>query len=403
VNRREFGKVSMAVGIGAATGAFGDNGISSSAAAAADDGTGKAPAGTPLAPPDKQPPHVKMPEKVERKLGYAIVGLGQLSIEEILPAFGMAKTARLAAFVSGHPDKARRLAEVYGVPSSAIYDYDGFDRMKDDKSIDVVYIVLPNSMHAEYTIRALKAGKHVLCEKPMAVSAAECEAMISAAKDAKRTLGVAYRLHYEPLNIKAVDLCRNGYIGKIKTISASNCQNTKAPNIRLSGPLGGGPVGDVGVYCINGACWATGEQPTHVTARAHSPKDDPRFAEVPESVSFLLEFPSGVTAACECSFGTSVGRRFRISGDKGFVEMDPAYAYSELSLKLKTGDDEKGTAQIATLAIRQKNQFAEEMDGFANAILKGEEPPTPGSMGLADVKTVTAIIKAARTGTRVAV
>ena len=372
-------------------------------AAASPGEPGKAVANVPLAPPDKQPPHVKMPEMVQRKLGFAIVGLGQLSIEEILPAFGMTKTARLAAFVSGHPDKARHLAEVYDVPSSSLYDYEAFDRIKDDKTIDVVYIVLPNSMHAEYTIRALKAGKHVLCEKPMATSADDCHAMIAAAKDADRKLGIAYRLRYEPLNMKAVELCQNGAIGKLKTITASNCQNTKAPNIRLSAALGGGPVGDVGVYCINGACWATGEQPTHVTARAHYPKDDPRFAEVPESVSFLLEFPSGVTAACECSFGTSVGRRFRISGDKGFVEMDPAYAYSELALKQKTGDDENGTAQIATLAIREKNQFAEEMDGFANAILKGEELRTPGSMGLADVKTVAAIMEAARTGTRVAV
>lgn len=358
---------------------------------------------TQLAPPDKQPPHVKMPEKVQRKLGYAIVGLGQLAVEEILPAFGMAKTARLAALVSGHPDKARHLAEVYGVPSSAIFDYASFDRIKDDPTIDVVYIVLPNSMHAEYTVRAFQAGKHVLCEKPMATTVADCEAMIAAARAADRKLGIAYRLHYEPLNMKAVELCRTGQIGKIKTISASNCQNTKAPNIRLSAALGGGPVGDVGVYCINGACWAIGEQPTHVTARAFHPADGGRFAEVPESVSFLLEFPSGVTAACECSFGASVGRRFRISGDKGFVEMDPAYAYSGLSLKLKTGEEEAGTAQTATLPIREKNQFAEEMDGFANDVLKGAEPRTPGSMGLADVRIVNAIMEAARTGTRVAV
>lgn len=397
MDRREFGKVSMAAGIGAATGAFGARDVS--VAAADSDNKAKPP----LAPLDKQPPHVKLPTKVARKLGYAIVGLGQLSIEEILPAFGLAKTARLAAFVSGHPDKARHLAEIYNVPQSSIYDYDTFDRIKDDPSVDVVYIVLPNSMHALYTVRAFRAGKHVLCEKPMATRAADCEAMIAAGRAAKRTLGIAYRLHYEPLNIKAVELCRSGRIGKIKTISASNCQNTKAPNIRLSAALGGGPVGDVGIYCINGACWALGEQPTHVTARAHFPSDDPRFTEVPESVSFLLEFPSGVTAACECSFGTSVGRRFRISGEKGFVDMDPAYAYSELSLRFKSGDDEAGSAQTAALAIRQKSQFAEEMDGFADAILAGLEPRTPGSMGLADVKTVHAIMEAARSGARVAI
>ena len=237
----------------------------------------------------------------------------------------------------------------------------------------------------------------------MAPSVDECQRMIAAAKETGKTLGIAYRLHYEPLNKKAADLVRSGQIGKIKTISASNCQNTKAPNIRLSSSLGGGPVGDVGVYCINGACWATGEQPSHVTAVAHWPKDDPRFAEVPESVAFTLEFPSGAIASCDCSFGAAVGRRYRINGDKGFVEMDPAYAYSGLSLKAKRGDDETGTAELATLQIEQVDHFAAEMDAFSNAVIAGEPFPTTGEMGLADVKTINAIMEAARAGNRIPV
>jgi predicted dehydrogenase len=192
-------------------------------------------------------------------------------------------------------------------------------------------------------------------------------------------------------------------VGRIKTIQASNCQDTKAPNIRLSAALGGGPVGDVGVYCINGACWATGEQPKFVSAVAHWPNDDPRFSEVPESVSFMLEFPSGIQATCECGFGSSVSRRFRILGDKGFLEMDPAYAYRGLELRVKRGDDERGTAELATLAIPQKNHFAEEMDGFSRAVLDGAQPRTPGSMGLADVRTVAAVMEAARSGKRIEV
>jgi hypothetical protein len=166
---------------------------------------------------------------------------------------GTCKSSYPAALVSGHPEKARQLASVHGVDPQAIYSYEDFDRIRDNGRIDVVYIVLPNSLHAEYTIRALQAGKHVLCEKPMAASLAECEAMIKAAGDAGRTLGVAYRLHYEPMNLAVMEMCRKREFGQIKTFTASNCQNVKAPNIRLSGPLGGGPVGDVGIYCINAA------------------------------------------------------------------------------------------------------------------------------------------------------
>ena len=354
----------------------------------------------PLAPPDKQPPNLKLPAIV-RKTRWAIVGLGQLSVEEILPAFGQCKRAQLAAFVSGHADKARHLAKVYGVDPAAIYGYEDFSRIADNDAVDIVYIVLPNSMHAEYTVKALEAGKHVLCEKPMATSAEDCQRMIAAADTAGRKLGVAYRLHYEPLNMKAVELCRSGAIGEIKTIAASNCQDTKAPNIRLSAKLGGGPVGDVGVYCINGASWALGEQPRFVTAHAHWPHDDPRFAEVPESVSFALEYPSGVIASCECSFGTSVGRRYRINGAKGFIEMDPAYAYNGLQLRIKRGEEEKGTAEHANLAIEQKNHFAEEMDAFSQAVTDGGQPRTSGAMGLADVKVIAAVMEAARTGGKV--
>lgn len=360
------------------------------------------PGKTPLAPPDKQAANVKMPVK-KKKIGWAIVGLGQLAIEEILPAFGLCDQANLAAFVSGHPDKAKFLAEIYGLPHEKVYGYDDFDRIAKDDTIDVVYIVLPNSMHAEYTIKALQAGKHVLCEKPMATTAAECEQMIKAADAAGKQLGIAYRLHYEPLNIKAAELCASGAIGTIKTISASNCQDTKPPNIRLSAALGGGPVGDVGVYCINGACWITGEQPVAVTAKAHWPKDNPRFAEVPESVSFTLEYPSGVIASCECGFGSSVSRRYRITGDKGFIDMDPAYAYRGLSLRMKSGSEEDGTSQLATLQIEQKNHFTEEMDGFSKAVSEGLNLKTPATMGLADVKTVAAIMEAAATGKKVTI
>src|SRR3954454_14055644 len=220
----------------------------------------------PLAPPEAQPPDLKVPEAVARKAGWAVVGLGQVALEEVMPAFRECQLSRPVALVSGHPEKARKVADAYGLEHQNIYGYDNFDRLADNPAVDVVYIILPNSLHADYTIRALKAGKHVLCEKPMAVTVAECEQMIAAAQQAHRKLMIAYRLHYEPFNRKVMELCTEKALGSVKTFSSSNCQNVTAPNIRLSATLCGGPVGDIGIYSINAARYCTGEEPVEVTA-----------------------------------------------------------------------------------------------------------------------------------------
>jgi len=329
--------------------------------------------------------------------GFAVVGLGQLALEEILPAFAFAKRSKPVALVSGHPDKAKKVAAAYGIDPKAIYDYENFDTLKDNPSVDVIYVVLPNSMHAEYTVRGLKAGKHVLCEKPMAATAAECERMIAAAKGAKRKLMIAYRLRYEPFNRKAIDLCRGGEVGKLKLITASNCQDTKAPNIRLSRDLAGGPVGDVGIYCLNAARYLTGEEPTEVTAVAHQPEDDPRFREVPESVAFTLRFPSGVVANCDCSFGSAESRRFRAVGTDGFVDMEKAFGYRGQKLSVSKGGKQ------SEVPLEPVNHFAAEMDHFAECVFDGKDPRTPGEEGLADMRVIEAILKSAETGKAVAV
>lgn len=351
----------------------------------------------PLAPPDKQPPNLKVPEPVKRKIGYAVVGLGQLALEEVMPAFREAKLSEPVALVSGHPDKARKVAEVYGIDPKSIYNYQNYESLKENNRVDVIYIILPNSMHAEYTMRGFKAGKHVLCEKPMAVTVKESEQMIAAAKQANKKLMIAYRLHYEPYNRKVAELCSQQAIGKIKTFSASNCQDVKAPNIRLSQQTGGGPVGDVGVYCINAARYVTNEEPVEVTAFAQQPKDNPRFREVPESVIFTLRYPSGVLAHCECSFGTSRSERYRVVGAKGFIEMDPAFGYTGQRLFLAQSNEEQGT-QKSELKLEPVNQFASEMDYFSDCLLSGKEVRTPGEMGLADMRIVVAIHEAVRSG-----
>lgn len=354
----------------------------------------------PLAPPDRQSPTLKVPQ-VQRKAGWAIVGLGQLALEEILPAFGRAKKSKPVALVSGHPDKARQVAEVYGVQH--IYDYDNFDSIAANPEIDIVYIVLPNSMHAEYTTRALKAGKHVLCEKPMAATVAEAEKMIEAARTARRQLMIAYRLHYEPVNMKVMQLCSDQELGPIRTISSSNCQDVGAPNIRLSRSLAGGPLGDVGVYSINAARYCTREEPVEVTAMAHKPDDDPRFREVPASVTFTLRFPSGVLAHCDCSFNSGTSRSLRVHCTKGFINLDPAFSYRGLRLDVKRGEEMANTASKAEQMLEQVDHFAAEMDHFSTCILEGHATKTPGEEGLADMRVMAAIEESIRTGRTVKV
>lgn len=196
----------------------------------------------PLAPPDKQPPDLKVPQPAPRKVGYAVVGLGELALDQVLPAFRQCRLSQPVALVSGHPTKARQVAAAYGIDPNNIYNYQNYERLSENRQVEAIYIILPNSMHAEYTIRSVKAGKHVLCEKPMAASVSEAEQMIAAAQRADKKLMIAYRLHYEPLTAKARELCQQRAYGEPQTISSSNCQQVKAPNIRLSKELGGKPV-----------------------------------------------------------------------------------------------------------------------------------------------------------------
>jgi len=405
ITRRGFGHMAAMAGMTVCAGqivpaaAENANGPASLTMAAADSppSAASSSAPVPLAPPDKQPPNLKIPELVTRKAGFAIVGLGELALQQVMPAFGECKLAKPVALVSGHPDKARKVAAVYGIKDSAVYDYQNFDRIAENDEIDAVYIILPNSMHAEYTIRAFKAGKHVLCEKPMAVTVEECERMLAAGREANKQLMIAYRLHYEPLNRKVMEMCQAKAFGAIKSFSSSNCQNTKAPNIRLSGELGGGPVGDTGVYSINAARYVTGEEPVEVTAFAYS-SDDPRFREVPETVAFTLRFPSGVLAHCDCSFNASVSRRYRVNCEKGLIEMDPAFSYEGLRLYTKKDTNEDGGSERTEVMEKAVNHFAAEMDHLADCILNGKPNRTRGEEGLADMRIVVAIAEAARSG-----
>ncbi|HEY1066272.1 MAG TPA: Gfo/Idh/MocA family oxidoreductase [Pirellulales bacterium] len=354
-------------------------------------------ADVPLAPPDKQPADLELPEVPPKTVGWAIVGLGELAVGEILPAFERCALSKPTALVSGHRDKAEKLAKAYGIKPQNIYNYDNYDKLAENPDVDVIYIVLPNSMHAEYTIRGFKAKKHVLCEKPMATSVEECEQMIAAANDAQKKLMIAYRLRYEPFNMAAIEMCQKQEFGKLQTITASNNQNVTAPNIRLSKQLGGGPLGDIGIYCLNATRYLTGQEPIEVNAMRHQPQDDPRFREVPESVAFTLKFPSGGIATCDCSFGTAESRRYRVQGADGVLHMDRAFGYRGQRLFLDKG------GRDAELKIEPVNHFAAEMDHFSECVRADREPRTPGEEGLADVRVIAAIEEAAKSGRAVRV
>jgi len=355
------------------------------------------PTFVPLAPPERQPENLRVPTPAPKTVGWAIVGLGQLALEEVMPAFDECKISQPVALVSGHRDKAEKVAQTYGIDAKNIYSYENYDDLKSNPAVQAIYIILPNNMHAEYTIRGFAAGKHVLCEKPMSVTVDEATSMIDAGKKAQKLLMIAYRLRFEPFNKKAIEICRSGEIGDIQTISASNCQVVQAPNIRLSKTLGGGVLGDVGVYCLNAARYLTGEEPVEVTAMLHQPKEDPRFREVPANFVWTMRFPSGAIANCDCSFNASDSRRYRVQGTKGFVDLDQAFSYRGQELHVS-----KPPAKTQ-MELTPVNHFAAEMEHFLTCILENKPPLTPGEDGLADMLAMAAIEQAAATGQTVKV
>ncbi|MGZ4060408.1 MAG: Gfo/Idh/MocA family protein, partial [Bacteroidia bacterium] len=253
------------------------------------------------------------PVDPEKKIGFAIVGIGNLTMGQILPAFGASKYAKPVALVSGHADKAKKVAKQYGIAEKNVYSYHNFGEIKNNQDIDAVYIVLPNHMHHEYTIRAARAGKHVLCEKPMANSLKECEEMIDACKKADRKLMIAYRIQYEPNNTKCREWVQDKEFGTVKLLEFYNGQNVAGGQWRLQKKMaGGGPLVDVGIYCLNTCRFLLGKEPEAVFAQIQNNSSDDRFKELEESMLFHLYFPDGVMASCVTTYGAHLCRRYRI-------------------------------------------------------------------------------------------
>jgi glucose-fructose oxidoreductase len=327
---------------------------------------------------------------VKKPVRYAVIGLGHIAQAAVLPAFGHARNnSRLVALVSGTPKKLESLGRRYGV--SRRCGYDEVDELFGSGDIDAVYIALPNDMHREYTQRAARAGLHVLCEKPMAVTSRDCRQMIQATAKANVKLMIAYRLHFERANLEAAQLARSGKLGELRFFSSDFAMQVRDDNIRLERQKGGGPLYDIGVYCINAARYILSEEPVEVWATATKSRD-PRFREVDETVSAVMRFKDERLATFTCSFGAADRSTYTVTGTRGSVTLDPAYEYATgLSYVLRVGDREKRKK------LGKSDQFAPELTYFSDCILHDRDPEPSGWEGLADVRIIEGMSRSIRT------
>jgi len=329
------------------------------------------------------------------RVGYAVVGLGHFGEHVVLPGFRNSRKAKLVALVSGDERKARRLAGRFG--ASDYYDYDDYALCLNHPHVDAVYIATNNSTHAEFTVKAAAAGKHVLCEKPMANSVEECQQMIDACRANHVRLMIAYRKYFEPASLDLKMLVERGKLGRLKIIhSAFSIYLRPGPKVarwhfdrRLAG---GGALPDVGVYCINTARWVVGKEP--LEAAAYQWTADPEvFNEVDENIAFRLNFPDGLVMQATASWGAAQASFLHVIGEKGWATLDPAYPYEE---------ERRLYGRIGGRWVEKRykvmNELALELDGFADCVRRNREPEPNGTVGLRDVAVMQAVYRAAREG-----
>ena len=326
-------------------------------------------------------------------VGYCIVGLGRISVDHFMPGLLASQHGRVTGLVSGTPDKAQKLAAQYQVPPSSVYSYEQYDRIRENPAIDAVYIGLPNSQHAEFTIRAARAGKHVLCEKPMATTVADAQAMIAACEQARRKLMIAYRCQLEPVNLRAIELIRSGAIGQVQAIESAHGFNIQPGEWRLNKKLaGGGPLMDVGIYSLNASRYLTGEEPQVLAAYSSVIDRDGRFNEVEENVSWTMRFPSGIVASCTTTYGASMDGFVRVHGSKGMLELSPAFSYEGIRM---TGMTAGKQPVDMPEGIKDPQQFTAEADYFADCIRNNKPVRMGGEEGLRDMELMMQIYRSA--------
>lgn len=338
---------------------------------------------------------VELPQPEGRRLGWAVAGLGHFATSYQIPALGRARYSKLAGLVSGNPAKAAEVAARTGVDPAHFYSYDTFDRIADDPAIDVVYVATPNSLHRDLVVRAFAAGKHVMVEKPMGISAADCEAMIAARDAAGRKLMVAYRAHFEPLNLAAATMIREGSLGHV-SFATSDHHRPLVPSDpkdqwRMKRALaGGGSFTDIGIYSLNGLLWFMGEPLAALSARTWSPPGDPRFAEVEAVASVQLRFLSGRMANISSGY-VADKKRIEVFGADAVATLDPATEYMGNRLLVRR---EGGTGEVRS-EFGSQVQFDREIDHLSRCILEGRDVLTPGEMGLRDCRLIEAVYRSA--------
>ena len=326
-----------------------------------------------------------------RRVRYAVVGLGHIAQVAVLPAFKHASgNCELSALVSSDPKKLKKLARKYGV--SRTTGYEGYDELLQSGQIDAVCIALPNHLHCEYSVRAAEAGVHVLCEKPMAVTEDECQKMIAAAESSDVRLMIAYRLHFEEANLKAIEIVQSGELGEARFFQSNFAMQVKDENIRVSREKGGGPLYDIGIYCINAARYLFRDEPSEVSCFTANSGDE-RFAEIEEMASAILRFPKQRLASFTCSFGAADVSQYRVVGTNGDLNVEPAYEYQKKLAHRITID---GKTRKQTFAKR--DQFAPELMHFSTCVREGRSPEPSGAMGQADIRIIEALFRSAEVG-----
>lgn len=331
-------------------------------------------------------------KKKKDRLGVALVGLGYYSTDLLAPALQLTQNCYLAGIVTGSPEKAERWQKQHKLADRNIYNYDNFDKIADNPDIDVVYVVLPPVLHREFTVRAANAGKHVWCEKPMAMTAAECETMIKACADNKVKLAIGYRMQHEPNTQEIIGYGRNKTFGKVKLISvAAGYFDGRTDHWKQNRAMGGGAMFDMGVYSLNAARYVTGEEPIAVLAQEKTNRPD-IYNRADETTIFQLEFPSGALANCATSLGMNVNY-LNVTAEQGWYKLEPFQSYSGI----------QGASSKGALNLKIPNQQAKQMDDDALAIMNNASMLVPGEEGRHDIKVVEAIHLSATEGRRVVI
>ncbi|HLK20696.1 MAG TPA: Gfo/Idh/MocA family oxidoreductase [Bryobacteraceae bacterium] len=335
-----------------------------------------------------------------KRIRYAVVGVGHITQNALLPGFKNTKNSELVAIVTGDAAKRKEIARQYDLDPKAAYSYDDLETCLRTEKVDAVYLGVPNHLHCEYTVRAAKAGAHVLCEKPMAVTSSECQTMIDACKEAGTRLMIAYRLHFEDANLEAIRIATKGELGDLRIFTSVFSQQVAEGNIRITEPesRGGGNIYDMGVYCINAARYLFRDEPTGVFAVPVS-NGDARFRKVPEMTSVTMRFPFDRVASFVSSFGAQPTSEYTLIGEKGRIRLSPAFDYQKpLAYELVIGEREPRHK-----TFRKRDQFGAQLEYFSECIHNHLKPEPSGEEGLADIRVVEAILQSAATGKWVSV